>query len=455
MTLTEAALATNSSVRTVYRRINAGQLQTRRDGRHTLVEIDAAVPATSDIASDSSETPAYSTENKHTPVATARSQTPTVNAPADKNEEAVDWKNLALANLKTSLRGARISYRLGWSAVAVAVPFALAVSWKYHRAEINHREQLADVNQSLADTSAHASSLEASLNRIESNNRALNQQMAEVQERLTQVTADLKATLVERDRLAKDLDKASASLEANKYTVHELESNLESALQQRDALALEAISLKEHIECELAALTTLQDQVQQMAGERDDLNQRVAAMQSRLESEHRAVAGLATQVASVDASQKMLSTNVETMRRSFEGELAANVEILQDIDRSVVALQSIATDRDRLASEVKAARMAMHAWTFVQNFAGALATRMETTRSATASHHAAESFGPTPSVASEAPAQSPEPEPTMKETPKRPTRITISVPSTRPASDIEFDWHPPLPVDRTASASLW
>ena len=101
MTMAQAAVATGVSVRTIYRRIDADQLETRREGRHTLVNIDLPEDALADIGP---------VRERSAPVLTAGIAAASVDSFADGRN--VDWRDVAVETFREDTARARRFARL-------------------------------------------------------------------------------------------------------------------------------------------------------------------------------------------------------------------------------------------------------------------------------------------------------------------------------------------------------
>jgi|GEM_PF-3015678 len=224
----EAADLLNISTRTLRRRIRAGAVQWRRDGRHILVEVpDQPEPdKVSEIGRQLAQVGAAS--------AIQRSRDSDIMASV--MAVVTDFRQ-TLAQQATT---ARRSARLAWGTSLVMLAAVAMLGWTYHRATLASLDQLEQLK---SEASRHEQGLQTEAARAEGHANALQQQLSVEHNTVNQLRAEVaqaadKVSVVsgqreqlrqERNRLVAEL--ATASREHDQQRSSSAERDIELVAQ--------------------------------------------------------------------------------------------------------------------------------------------------------------------------------------------------------------------------------
>ena len=223
MTQTEAAAALGCSNRTIRRRIRAGMLKTRREGRNILVDVDTdrAVATVTQVGRQLAEVGAAAAiQKKH-------------DADTLSTMQATFADTLAALSASRSILEkqtilTRRSARAAWTTAAILTLVIFTGGWYYATERIRHHDELHQLQTAMA-----AAKNDAETAMISAEVRHVGE-LATTQAHLESTTQALQESLThERQRVAQLQDQATAL----DRTVAEQAARLEGALADRDRVA--------------------------------------------------------------------------------------------------------------------------------------------------------------------------------------------------------------------------
>lgn len=204
MTQTEAAAALGCSVRTIRRRIRSNCINTRREGRNILVEVDTdkAVSSVTHVGRQLAEVGAAAAiQSKH--------DADTLAAVTDNFRDTLSVLSACRETLETEARRARRTARSGW-VVATVLMLALSVgAWLYHRQSTdyltsNHELQMV-MHRKVSNLESRVSLAEAKYEVKVENLRAA---LAAEREHSAELAADRRSMADAQEALRADRDRA-------------------------------------------------------------------------------------------------------------------------------------------------------------------------------------------------------------------------------------------------------
>lgn len=474
MTMAQAAVATGVSVRTIYRRIEAEQLETRREGRHTLVNID--LPQEGMVDSEFA--------GRHSvPVLAAGRQGGSVDSLSGGS--GTDWRDVALETLRDDVSRARGSARNAWVLSAVAVLVLLFGAWrsgavkskyadqsgnaaKEHAKEIEAMivsyeqhlqgvqaesacviEELNDrINLVERESAGAAASLEASRQA----NESLQGQVALLGRKLLDAQAELATATADRDLLAEEnvgLTEQAAALNERVLTqekaLAELQTQVAIYTDQRDELDGDSTELRRELAERIAEAGQLRGQVAELTDQRDELSMQTVALQQALDAEMELAGMHRGKMEALQAAHDWLVDDVRELRSNLEGARAARSEVERKLEAAEVSLEHMTTERDQLSEQLTGLRRANEKKVAEQQPASEIAK--STIDLAKPSEPAG---GASSEMASPQTTDTAEP----IESPRR-MKITVTEPTTRPASDHRRDRLNPLRRTAFARERRW
>jgi len=227
----EAALALGVSVRTLERRIVAGELKARRDGRSVIVDV---------ADEDDREPVADLDQHLKEP---GRSHVPQ-KAEAAEELRGVLW---ALTEYRRELgrriRRARISAGVGWTAVAAMIIVMTVGAWRYGTTTKAHESDLRLLQMAHSREwdrlQTEADRAQETVGKLAATRKELGEAQereAELRDAVARLSADLAVVAAERDRVYKERDRLVEAREAAALERDGLVEAHESAASERDRL---------------------------------------------------------------------------------------------------------------------------------------------------------------------------------------------------------------------------
>lgn len=469
MTMAQAAVATGVSVRTIYRRIDADQLETRREGRHTLVNIDLP----EDSLADSGPVRGISA-----PVLTAGIAAASVDSFADGRN--VGWRDVAVETLQGDTARARRSARLAWTLSVAAVLTLMLTTWKYQDAKLTYAEKfqaagighseeiealivsyeqhlqsvqvenacvIDELHDKIARMEGESAGVTVSLAENRQANELLQGQLVAVGSELSGTRAALATVTADRDRLASE----NTGLDGQVATLNERRSQQDKALaemqtqvaiftDQRDELDGDSTELRKQLVERTAENGHFRGQIVELADQRDELGMQVAALQQALDAEMELAGMHRGKLEALQAAHDWLADDVQKLRGNIEVARSARSEIERMLEGARTSLNHVTAERDQLNEQV--AKLLQTSDKKVSDEQPGSEMAKSTIDLAKPNPPADETSSETASPQSKGTAE-PKPSP-------RRLKITVTEPTTRPAAD--YRRYRLNPLRRTAFA---
>jgi excisionase family DNA binding protein len=462
MTMAEAAVATGVSVRTIYRRIDAEQLETRREGRHTLVNIDLPEESVADSESAGARSaPALAAGHAAAPV------------DSSAGGRGIDWRDLAVETLKDDVACARRSARNAWVLSAVAVLVLVFGTWrsnavkskyvdKYANAASKHVEEIeamiVSYEQHLQGIQAENACVIDELNdeiaRIESESAGVMSSLAEnreanelLQGQLAAAGSELATVTADRDRLAgvkADLDQQVVTLNERialqDKALAELKTQVAIYTDQRDELDGDSTELRTQLVERTEETGQLRGQVAELTSQRDELGMQAAALQQALDVEMELAGMHRGKLEALQAAHDWLADDVQELRGNLEVARAARQEIQRELEGARVTLKHVTAERDQLNEQVSG---------LLQTGQKKVVDHKPGSEIAKSTIDLAKPTKPADAASSEMASPQSKGAAEPEQSPRR-LKITVTEPTTRPASD--YRRYRLNPLRRTAFA---
>ena len=458
MTMAEAAVATGVSVRTIYRRIEGEQLETRREGRHTQVNIDlpGGSVADSELAGDA--------------CAPTRAAGPPVGfADSLAGDRGVDWRDIAVETLRDDVAIARRSARRAWMLTAVAMVALVFGVWRFQAgktrsadAAIGHAQEIeamiVSYEQHLqgiqVDHACVIGELNDKIARIESTSAGVTASLAEsrkahetVRGQLTTAAVELATVTSDRDRLVRvkaGLDDQVATLNEQIWeqdkSLAEMQTQVAIYTDQRDELDGDGVALREKLIERTAENGQLRGQLAELANQRDELGMQAVALQQALDVEMELAGMHRGKLGALQAAHDWLANDVQELRDNLDVARAARSQIERELEAARTSLKHVTAERDQLHDQASRLRQAGEKKVADEPPGSEIAkSTIDLAKPATPADGAASEMASPQSKGAAEPKKSP-----------RRVKITVTKPTTRPASD--YRRYRLNPLRRTAFA---
>lgn len=443
MTLPEAAVTTGTSVRTVHRRILAGQLRTRRSGRRTLVEVHVGQP--SPLVGSSvpvlSSTPATDEHSNGQVNGNGRSG---VQDNGHGSRHDPDWARLAVDAMATSLERTQRSARWAWSGLAAAVLMLAVGGWQYHRADLAHRDEAGRLNAIIAGMESRTVAMADGLEQARLTQQNLQDELLKVRMQLASESTKLEQADQDRRRLAGDLEGIRVRLDETHSSLALARGQVATLTSERDRLVAQTAGQREQLDRQGVESSELKTQLAVARQERDAARSETAALRSTVETHKAGFSELRARLENVIASHREVVSELQTLRCRLDEQSSVRIEAAQSLELVVGQLHRMTAERDQLAGQVEHLRAVLA----TGQVAGAIRNLFHTPVPVQTGREASPR-----QVEYIEPVQSPSPADAVEQGPPRKgMKITVSVPTTRPAGDRVI---PPseVPLNRTACAA--
>ena len=347
MTQTEAAAALGCSNRTIRRRIRAGMLKTRREGRNILVDVDIdhAVATVTQVGRQLAEVGAAAAiQKKH--------DADTVSAMQATFADTLNALSASRDVMERQTLASRRSARTGWMTATILVIALFAGGWYYSLEGFKHADELHTLQSAMGDAQAkaetamisaevrHVGEMATTQARHEARAQTMDESLAYERQRLAgfeEQNAALNHTLIEQ---AARLESAVAA----RARLADDQKRLQTNLRQATAAANITRTLKGVWAAARSTLRPLPDPGQIRA-----LRQELAATQSRHPRELEAAQAqhekdLAAARAHHDGESQILNASLAHERESVK-------QLEQRVDALTDKLVTVVVERGRLQME--------------------------------------------------------------------------------------------------------
>jgi len=378
MTQTDAATTLGCSIRTIRRRIRRNTLNSRRDGRNILVQVnpDDAVPGVHALSRRPATTLATATaelgdQTADELVTLSSTLRDTMSALSDYHQ-----------TVHVQARDARRSVRTAWLVTGTATLTLALGGWLYHTRTVTHTAALNDLQQALVATQARytgeydVQQMTLQRERIETQNireenTALVRQLAEVSAQRERASADRDRFRADRDDLSADLGKARGVANLADMVkgltsmavlaLRELAPADELRRLRSEAQAGHEIHRRELADAELRvaelarARARREGEVQALTDALEHERQTVDQAQSRLEAMAHKLIAVATDRARLELERDQLAAEVKALRielRAAQGAADLRAMMKDMWSRLQLALRQTGLDRSALTTEV-------------------------------------------------------------------------------------------------------
>ncbi len=340
MGLAEAAVAMGTSVRTVYRRIDRGELEIQHEGRRTLVHVDVPTNGTSPGSNHS-----LSYDRSLVSLLPA--------APAQNGVTAAS----AMRAFEETASRARRSARFAWCWVAALAAVLGVGAWHAHQLDLDHQNDVARATGRAESAENDARVLTGDLDTSRQALAALQVRVDEKAGELSAALARLEAVGGERDAVKRELAEARQALTQEQQLVADLRAKVGTLTAEHDRLAQDAVALRDALGTERSAADEAQGQVAALTAEYDRLCGEADALRGQLDEACASAAELEGRVASVSEERDRLAEHAGALQVKHDADRLDEGELKGQVLTLTVALERFAGEitslRDKLAAEQK------------------------------------------------------------------------------------------------------